>query len=293
MKECLFLFLIFFSGTLLGIEDCPNVRLEKYLDKIPLYNQQTKSGDSGTCYAISASILADAYRLRSNPNEEKITHPQSVALYYKTDAHETTKSLGGGYTHEALKAIKNQRVCDGKWIDSFNEKKFQVSQSGCNFTSEDSNLNELIDVMIKIQKISFAEASTKILDFCADNSFTMNIPLPQNLKLEFSEYDPEIRMSMLRQKIRNLLERPNALPIGIVYDRDILLYKNMNDFFPFHASVLMGQIYNKKTKSCDYLIRDTYGACEENKYVWPCEKGIIQIPSSYLLQSLIDITWLD
>lgn len=102
----------------------------------------------------------------------------------------------------------------------------------------------------------------------------------------------KISPEKLQAKAQSLLEGPNPVPVGISYNPGAL---KKSDNPGSHASVIIGQQFNQKTKSCEFLVRDSYGpTCNETKsdYKYPCENGSVWVPEKVLFSATKQLTWI-
>lgn len=106
---------------------------------IPVYDQNRYAkDDTNLCYAVTGSLLIDANRRQNHQSVPPLTAPLSVALNYKSaqadlpietrdpinpsDPSMLAYSLaGGGFIDTAVNANLNQRVCDQRFLQSFDD----------------------------------------------------------------------------------------------------------------------------------------------------------------------------
>ncbi|MGE3261515.1 MAG: hypothetical protein AB7K68_07030 [Bacteriovoracia bacterium] len=149
--------------------------------------------------------------------------------------------------------------------------------------------------------------------FCSAHSFQPEIPEPQmanRMKLfpRNKENLTEYRVDELEKIAHEKLNRVPAQPIGVQYcgsvQEKIGAYEIgddagglLNYSCPAHASVIVGRRFNPKSKSCDFLVRDSFGPSCHNaagtpKYSWECENGQFWIDSRQLMKSTFQLNWL-
>lgn len=91
-------------------QSCPTKNLltepNSPFNKIPVYNQD----GSGTCYAFTASQLANYYLINNKKSKGPVVHPLWVALSY-VKVHKGT-TIRGGFVDEALDSISDVPVCN-------------------------------------------------------------------------------------------------------------------------------------------------------------------------------------
>ncbi|MGZ3696040.1 MAG: hypothetical protein ACXWQO_18440, partial [Bdellovibrionota bacterium] len=64
-----------------------------------------------------------------------------------------------------------------------------------------------------------------------------------------------------------------------------------------HSALVVGRTFNPTTKSCEFLVRDSYGpGCVDTegkpRYDWDCENGSVWMDSKQLMKSTFHLFWL-
>ncbi len=110
----------FMLVTYVWAQSCPTKNLltekESPFNTIPVYNQD----GSGTCYAYSASQLANYYLLKNKKTTTLQYHPLWVALKYAQDVK--NKSITGGVADVAIASIGDDPSCSYSSISSSLQK---------------------------------------------------------------------------------------------------------------------------------------------------------------------------
>ena len=110
-------------------DDCAEVRLDKHggvMEKVPAFDQ----GSYGTCFAVAATQVYDAYRIKQNPKSTQQSSVFHAAMLYAIDSKDPHKKLDfnvdGGYPDLAVKHLINQGSCERNAFDKkLDVEKFQ------------------------------------------------------------------------------------------------------------------------------------------------------------------------
>ena len=98
-----------FFVSVVWAQSCPTTNLltepNSPFNKIPVYNQD----GSGTCYAFTASQLANYYLMKEKNYKDLEYHPLWAALTYAQD--NKSDSVVGGVADGALEALANSKNC--------------------------------------------------------------------------------------------------------------------------------------------------------------------------------------
>lgn len=327
-------------------ESCFDVRLDKNggpFSKIPTYNQALGvKSDPNICYAISASELIDAYRIRQSDQVENLTSPLSIALNFRLsdsiksdptramtydDSDPLTFMVSGGFIFQAINSADKIEVCDQKWLEQF-VNLMSTSPAAKPFDEFILNLAQIPN-SLPLRPELIQNTLSNLSHFCMDHRILLSLPKVQKLDspggnyldeqaklirqlqnpnltdgerkamtLSFKEkFDPILKIQLFGQKINWLLNQPKSTGIGIGF-----LYRAIgsNEHFNSigaHASVIIGRRFNKSNQTCEFLVRDSYGAnCSDKngnpRYVLPCENGAVWVEGRSLLQDTMDLTWL-
>ncbi|MDG0816427.1 C1 family peptidase [Bdellovibrio svalbardensis] len=120
----LFILLFSFSGTAFCIteSDCAPVRLDQNggpFQTLPIYNQTDNVGtDTGMCYAISASQLIDAKRMKLGKFDGKLTSPASLALNWVNHFLSPEELANNRQNRETFRKPIKENLIEGKGIAS-------------------------------------------------------------------------------------------------------------------------------------------------------------------------------
>lgn len=174
--------LVTFASNTLAADSssCSTVRLDQNggpFEKLPVYDQNRYAkDDTNLCYAVTASLLIDAHRRLNNQFVPPFTAPLSVALNYKTqqtdlpietrdpvnpsDPSMLAYSLvGGGSISTAVNANQSQKVCDQRFLQSFDDaigiEQFKNVAIGSDQDSTTENfLKSILDQIEKYRRSS-------------------------------------------------------------------------------------------------------------------------------------------
>jgi hypothetical protein len=160
-----------------------------------------------------------------------------------------------------------------------------------------------------------AQMNAFLKSVCASHSFRLKIPEPQELvrstlarpgDLDMEAY----RTGELEKKAHAIIGNPaKPKPLAVNFCYSALEKKGaggINDdrlgFFHarncvLHSAVIIGRKFNRERKSCELLVRDSYGnGCRNadggERYDWPCENGNVWIDSTQLMRSAVQLIWL-
>lgn len=201
----------------------------------------------------------------------------------------------------------------------------------CKADSQYSNIGDILEAAKAAHSATnpLKKAATFLTKLCQKNSFKIRTPkvkkldgidgdyLTENMELvkklsdatfnqdqrlqlvkDFQDkFDPKKKIAKLEKQINDLLGAEVPTPIGIGYCHDSLSSKGEVNCAPAHASVIIGRRFNQQTKTCELLVRDSYGPnCNNSdgtaRYAWPCENGNVWIESNKLLRSASSVTWI-
>lgn len=99
-----------------------------------------------------------------------------------------------------------------------------------------------------------------------------------------------VRNKNIISQIDKQLENKNI--VGISYFMSIL-EKHDGKLNGFHSSAIVGRRINKKTNTCEYLIRNSHGPdCSSYDPRLECEEGNIWMPEKSLKRSLLDLIYI-
>lgn len=96
----------------------------------------------------------------------------------------------------------------------------------------------------------------------------------------------------MQSTVSKILSSEKPAPIGISYNSGVL---DKNGDGGNHGSIIIGQRFNQKTNTCEFLVRNSYGTnCKTKKmnYKWPCESGNLWVPGPALFPETYEITYL-
>lgn len=295
------------------------------------------SRDANICYAITAAWLIDADRRRKSGRLESLSSPLSIALLtrynnvtgtsgadparkYIDDTDPFTYLLAGGTIVDALHASRGRAVCDQQSLESYasligghaNSQSMETFLS--EFTAPDANgtpgpaliqsaLNKTNTHCRLVPGYESSEPQTlkmpkyltelkSVLDNSAQQTPEQKAQSLADLAQRFSEegkakFFADTMMKLLNQKI----------PIGVDY---VCRESQTTDPIyssALHASVIVGRRFNQESKSCEFLVRDSYGPnCEDSngrpRYRVPCENGSFWVDDRKLIAELRSLTWI-
>lgn len=119
-----FILLLFFGNTVFSSTEnnCTTVRLDENggpFQTLPIYDQTDSSeSDTGMCYAISASQLIDAKRVKLGEFDGKRTSPSSVALNWVTNFLSSEELVNNKQNRETFRKPLRESLIEGKNIAS-------------------------------------------------------------------------------------------------------------------------------------------------------------------------------
>lgn len=152
------------------------------------------------------------------------------------------------------------------WREIFPELNDKQIYKVLFMASQESILNSMVNEGCKSKRIKMNDISVKMTRF---NPFTWSY----------------------LETIDEQLNKKNI--VGISYNSSIL-------FDPYaeakgsHASSIVARKFNKKTNSCEYLVRNSYGEdCERYHHEYECEKGNVWIPKYQIDKGTKNIFYLE
>jgi len=136
------------------------------------------------------------------------------------------------------------------------------------------------------------KAAAFVEELCKSNSFAVTTPPAGNIFAELGDNGKKIEVDA---KLNELLKSKKAVGVGFCHDA--LATKGEANCSRFHASVIIGRRFNQETNTCELLVRDSYGpSCKTPhgtpRYVWPCERGNVWVPSETFIKSIYNVSWI-
>lgn len=266
----------------------------------------------GWCYAFAA---ADLLTYKTG----KKVSASDVSLNYESG---WVKDLGvtlgrseatyeGGRIEGALEKMKEKGICLEKdfrsddmaggslreMVDTVDKakKKYEKGQRICDTgqaaTSElfpNINMNDYYEILDKSSRAGFlSELQQKS---CGKRESASNIEVI-NENGVFGDLSDQKKLS---EMIDAQLDKNNIAGIG--YDARPLISQQFeregSEQF-MHGSIVVGRRFNKKSNSCEYLIRNSWGkSCETYRSPLDCEEGNVWIPKEDLMKGLINVTYI-
>jgi hypothetical protein len=181
--------------------------------------------------------------------------------------------------------------------------------------SDNSNTQDILKIAQAAAAASdpIPRAQIFLAKLCKDHSFSAAFPQPKNYEgiemaldrplndLYGSTSDDDGKREILKrigknraqrrvEKISSLLSGPNPKPVGIGYVHSMLTDKNAGGGWADHTSIIIGQRWNGQ--SCEFLLRDSYGAKNCAGALYPCDNGSFWIPQEALSQSTSSVYWI-
>lgn len=113
---------------------------------------------------------------------------------------------------------------------------------------------------------------------------------------EFNQhYDPNVKSARLAKKARELLGRADPIPFAIAYCPQVLM-GNDQICVPTHGSVVIGRRFNREQRTCEYLVRNSYGPLCKNSvgipYTVPCDNGSLWVEEKRLFRATMSLEWI-
>jgi hypothetical protein len=113
------------------------------------------------------------------------------------------------------------------------------------------------------------------------------------------DYNWKVKMVVKNPKIFSRISEQleTGRLVGLDYDSRILENRHSRGFKinELHTSSIVGRRWNPEVKSCEYLIRDSYGTkCEYNNYdpSYDCESGNVWLSESQIYTSMTSIVYM-
>lgn len=147
----------------------------------------------------------------------------------------------------------------------------------------DMELNEFAQIIMKAYK----NDSTVVEEFL-DKKCEPRMEIPFKLNIVTDK-------CLIRSCINNLDQQlDKGRIVGLSYHSKILYSPFQTNRGGYHASTVVGRKFNKESKKCEYIIRNSYGkSCEIYYKEYKCVDGHIYIPRSILNQTMFAIDYID
>ena len=96
----------------------------------------------------------------------------------------------------------------------------------------------------------------------------------------------------LLRNINTQLDAGNI--IGVAYYLDDKLLSDFDGQSLAHASSIVARKFDEKSNTCKYLLRNSFGEdCDLYQEKYECEKGQIWVPTQYIINYLLSITYIE
>jgi hypothetical protein len=144
------------------------------------------------------------------------------------------------------------------------------------------NVSDVSAVLAKSTNVTF-------IDMLSDRACGQRI---KNTKYELtSRYgSTESGRKELFDEVDSVLNNDEL--VGITYDAYILNNIDHDDDPGWHYSTIVGRKFNEETKSCDYLVRNSWGrSCSSYDSRLKCEEGNIWVPKRVLAKKMRQIDY--
>ena len=215
----------------------------------------------------------------------------------------------GGFISRALNAANFYGVCadDRAHLSKDKKKKFMPEdlvrigeERGLLLSGKkkvcDTDIPEMFPSLLESQVLQIAEKSLQI-DFLTN--LKNQACRKRERKKQFSFTECKSFGASLADTAKHFecidkaLASGSALYIG--YNSGVLenpnIYQNIDNN---HASSIVGRRFNKNTKVCEYLVRNSWGEkCDKYSRNYTCEKGNIWIPRALLMKHSYQAAYLE
>ena len=281
-------------------EQCSPVDLRDELP--PVWNQWTIKD----CYSyVAADLLTHEIG--------KVVAPKYISLNYNLHRRYTSKTGHGGSTAKALRFALEQGFCleqdhEAAWgpIEAKNLGEFIAIEGGgdlrwCNSAARKRALrlvdNHNIDIYTIFTIINLLKKGNSQVDKLSDvvGKSCYKITKYKDKSLRVKQLVGSKRTSAtLIKKIDQQLNKRKLSAISF----PLIMFKNPKNRIRQggHAGSIVGRRWNSIKKSCEYLLRNSWGkGCSYRSYHqdYQCEKGNIWIPRQTLQRSIKRLRYLD
>ncbi|MNJ94880.1 Papain family cysteine protease [compost metagenome] len=254
----------------------------------------------GWCYAFSGADLLSyklgkrisAADLAINYNDNWLNNLGKKMGFGETDfdggweepAIAATAKKGGACLEQNLRSEDNGYSSLFNTLTKIEETKRGLAKgSACydSITATYPNLPEK-DYVEVVEKTSRAE----VVRALSDKACGPRIPL-NDIKVEVMTKSAEKNFKTIDEQ----LAQGNI--VSVAYNVHVLVDPDDMSGKPNHASVLVGRKYDKKTRQCQYLIRNSWGrGCGSYSESWKCEEGNVWVSKEALSRGLYGVTYL-
>jgi hypothetical protein len=279
------------------------------------------------CYAFSGADLLNFYLNGSSKfsaADIAITYNQTKAgkfirwvdlnIISRNNPHVRQSAHQTGFTKIALKSALRKGVCpeeffpseswqkviktpQGEVIEEINLDQAMLDIARLHSTKETLTLNNLpyyfkfktIDqkqFLNVVKAKTLGELYSKLANqACANNR--QSIEIPEKIKMT-------LRHPRIFRNISENLEKSNV--VALDYDSRVLKDKNSKGvkISELHTSLIVGKRWNQSSKSCEFLIRNSWGEdCSHYDSRYQCEEGHIWVQERALYGSLTSIVFID
>ena len=236
-----------------------------------------------------------------------------------------TSQISGGNTSRVLKEALKSGFCleedlfsevDDKWSSSMRKTLSTIEEAKAHrvtLENEDLCNNIFPSAMALFPNISYTEflevlktsmISSRIDDLAMKSCNKHFLSDSKVVSKTAESVGLEKQDLVLFDEIDTQFGKGNI--VGMSYDARVLRDKNFDmtkagfanlgkdNSVRLHASTLVGRRYNEATKSCEYLVRNSWGrSCQFYDESYACEEGHIWIPKEGLSRRLSGINYLE
>jgi len=296
-------------------KDCQSVDFRSMLP--PVRDQDSL----GWCYAFTAADLVSfklgkeisAVDMAISNEAAKDTYLDELkSLLMGAEKVKSRATSDGGYPTGAISAAKKKGFClevnlparDVKFANIYGDlsQRFKAIQEfKLNYAEFSKNSSETARAYCS-QQITAIQASFPILQI-QDIEKILSRSSNQTAFEELSDLScgPRIKNVDIESKqivmvgLRTADKAPaidsildSGRPTGIVYNAGILTDPNSKAYGNVdHVSSIVGRKWNSETKTCEYLLRNSWGeTCTRYHFSYQCEKGYVWIPKDTLLREV-------
>ena len=155
-----------------------------------------------------------------------------------------------------------------------------------------------------LSKFTFVEfLDTLLRDACREQTYSIDyIPKPH---MAFSNHLPRVeRVRKTKRVVYTLFNQPNVQPIAFNHCQQLLFDRDHNglgddgmtnetwddDRCAVHASLIIGR--RSVGRTCQFLVRTTFGETCKDDYDWECERGQLWIDEDRAADNALSFIWI-
>jgi hypothetical protein len=300
--------------------DGPGGSMEKIAGDMPVVSQTL-----GTCSFQAAVQMFDAWRIRhENFGIPRFTSPVELDFRMQRPSH--GNNLDGGHIEDNLIRLRTEGGCPrnyfqtGTGVDS--DEMFYANlydafvreKSAADVVAKSATLRSMFpsypfnrSANASVMKKAFADKN--FVDFIAElippkcsteeklRTYRPYRVVTRNFSKTIFGYDWH-ESDGVRQEIHRELDKGglNAMPIGISYCSSVLYagksFREIKSSYDAncgnHASTVIGRRKNPKTGSCEFLLRNSWGAspCYANDWVCIAKTSLVWVSADTLSDSI-------